>query len=54
LILSQKEHLDATGHPKWKDSFVRSTQENIGYRPAVEVIQLYNVLDSIGYRIIKK
>jgi hypothetical protein len=54
LILSQKEHLDAVGHPKWKDSFVRSTQENIGYRPAVEVIQLYNVLDSIGYRIIKK
>jgi uncharacterized protein len=53
-ILSQKENLDSTGHPKWKDSFVRSTQENIGYRPAVEVIQLYNVLDSIGYRIIKK
>ena len=54
LILSEKDHLDATGHPKWKDSFVRSAQENIGYRPAVEVIQLYNVLDSIGYRIIKK
>jgi uncharacterized protein len=53
-ILSQKENLDSTGHPKWKDSFVRSTQDNIGYRPAVEVIQLYNVLDSIGYRIIKK
>lgn len=54
LILSQKENLDANGHPKWKDSFVRSTQDNIGYRPAVEVIQLYNVLDGIGYRIIKK
>jgi uncharacterized protein len=54
LILSQKETLDKTGHPKWKDSFVRSTQENIGYRPTSEVIQLYNVLDSIGYRIIKK
>ena len=54
LILSQKDNLDATGHPKWKDSFVRSTQDTIGYRPAVEVIQLYNVLDSIGYRIIKK
>lgn len=53
-ILSQKENLDATGHPKWKDSFVRSTQDNIGYRPAVEVIQLYNILDRIGYRIIKK
>jgi uncharacterized protein len=54
LILSQKENLDATGHPKWRDSFVRSMQDNIGYRPAVEVIQLYNMLDSIGYRIIKK
>ncbi len=54
LILTQKEHLDATGHPKWKDSFVRSTQESIGYRPATEVIQLYNNLDSMGYRIMKK
>lgn len=54
LILTQKEQLDATGHPKWKDSFVRSTQESIGYGPAAEVIQLYNNLDSIGYRIIKK
>jgi hypothetical protein len=54
LILTQKEQLDATGHPKWKDSFVRSTQEHIGYRPATEVIQLYNNLESIGYRIIKK
>ena len=54
LILSQKEYLDTNGHPKWKDSFVRSTQSSIGYGPAAEVIQLYNVLDSIGYRIIKK
>ena len=54
VILSQKEYLDASGHPKWKDSFVRSTQDDFGYRPAIEVIQLYNVLDSIGYRIIKK
>ena len=54
LILSQKESLDSSGHPKWKDSFVRSSQDDFGYRPAVEVIQLYNVLDSIGYRIIKK
>jgi TRAP transporter TAXI family solute receptor len=54
LVLTQKEQLDATGHPKWKDSFVRSTQNNIGYGPAIEVIQLFNNLDSIGYRIIKK
>jgi hypothetical protein len=54
LILSQKEYLDESGHPKWKDSFVRSAQASIGYQPTVEVIQLYNVLDKIGYRIIKK
>lgn len=54
LILAQKEYLDANGHPKWKDSFVRSTQSGMSYAPAAEVIQLYNVLDSIGYRIIKK
>lgn len=54
LILSQKDYLDANGHPKWKDSFVRSTQSSIGYAPAADVIRLYNVLDSIGYRIIKK
>jgi TRAP transporter TAXI family solute receptor len=54
VILTEKDELDASGHPKWKDSFVRSTQEHIGYRPALEVIQLYNNLDSIGYRIIKK
>jgi TRAP transporter TAXI family solute receptor len=54
LILTQKDYLDANGHPKWKDSFIRSTQGAISYAPAAEAIQLYNALDSIGYRIIKK
>lgn len=53
-ILVNKELLDATGHPKWKDSFVRSIPANVGYRPAMEVIQIYNALDKYGYRIIKK
>jgi TRAP transporter TAXI family solute receptor len=53
-ILVNKENLDATGHPKWKDSYVRSTLGNVGYRPTTDVIQLYNILDSVGYRIIKK
>ncbi len=53
-ILVNKENLDATGHPKWKDSYVRSTLANVGYRPTTDVIQLYNILDSVGYRIIKK
>lgn len=53
-ILVNKEYLDATGHPKWKDSFVRSTLGNVGYQPTTEVILLYNILDKVGYRIIKK
>lgn len=53
-ILVNKENLDATGHPKWKDSYVRSTLGGVGYSPTTDVIQLYNVLDSAGYRIIKK
>ncbi|MGE5216904.1 MAG: TAXI family TRAP transporter solute-binding subunit [Chloroflexota bacterium] len=54
LILLNKETLDSTGHPKWKDSFVRSPLGDVGYRPATDIIQLYNILDNAGYRIIKK
>jgi len=53
-ILVNKENLDANGHPKWKDSYVRSTLGSVGYEPTTEVIVLYNTLDSAGYRIIKK
>ena len=53
-ILVNKEYLDTTGHPKWKDSFVRSIMGNAGYQPTNEVIQIYNALDKNGYRIIKK
>ena len=53
-VLVHKEHLDSTGHPKWKDAFVRSILANAGYRPTDEVIQIYNALESHGYRIIKK
>jgi uncharacterized protein len=53
-ILVGKETLDLTGHPKWKDSFVRSIMGNAGYQPTNEIIQIYNALDKNGYRIIKK
>jgi TRAP transporter TAXI family solute receptor len=53
-ILINKDYLDSTGHPKWKDSFVRSMPGNVGYQPANEVIEIYNALDNYGYRIIKK
>ena len=54
LILLNKEVLDSNGHPKWKSSLVRSTLGEFGYQPATEMIQIYNVLDNAGYRIIKK
>jgi hypothetical protein len=53
-ILINKEYLDASGHPKWKDSFVRSMPGSVGYQPANEVIQIYNALENYGYRIIRK
>ncbi len=53
-ILVNKEYLDTTGHPKWKDSYVRSIMGNAGYQPTNEVIQIFNALDNSGYRIIKK
>jgi TRAP transporter TAXI family solute receptor len=53
-ILVNKEYLDAQGHPKWKDSFIRSTLGNVSFRPTAELILLYNILDTVGYRIIKK
>jgi TRAP transporter TAXI family solute receptor len=53
-ILVNKEDLDTTGHPKWKDSFVRTTLGNLAFTPTAEVIHIYNLLESAGYRIIKK
>jgi TRAP transporter TAXI family solute receptor len=53
-VLANKDYLDAQGHPKWKDSFVRSTLANVGFRPTTDMILLYNILDTVGYRIIKK
>ena len=53
-ILLNKETLDSTGHPKWKNSFIRSIVGNAGYRPAVDVLQIFDVLEGSGYRIIKK
>ena len=53
-IIANKEHLDATGHPKWKTSFVRTTLGSVGYRPTTDLIGVINALDSYGYRLIKK
>ena len=53
-LTNKKENPDTTGHPKWKSSFVRSALGNMGYGPTTDIIQIFNILDSNGYRIIKK
>jgi uncharacterized protein len=53
-ILTNKEKLDASGHPKWKTSLVRYFHGAAGYAPANDIIQTYNMLDVLGYRILKK
>jgi TRAP transporter TAXI family solute receptor len=53
-IFSNKEKLDASGHPKWKTSLIRYFHDAAGYQPAIEIIQIYNLIDLLGYRIIKK
>jgi uncharacterized protein len=53
-ILRNKSRLDSTGHPKWKDSQVGYIAGRLAYKPAVEVILVYTILDTLGYQAIKK
>ena len=53
-ILTNKDKLDASGHPKWKTSLVRYVHSTAGYPPTNVIIQTYNMLDVLGYEIIKK
>jgi uncharacterized protein len=53
-ILSNKEKLDAIGHPKWKTAQFRFMIPNVAYPPSNDVILIYNILDAYGYGIIKK
>ena len=53
-ILSNKEKLDATGHPKWKTSQFRFMVPDVVYRTSNDLLLIYNILDAYGYRITKK
>ena len=53
-ILSNKEKLDATGHPKWRTSQFRFMVPDVVYRPSNDLLLIYNILDAYGYRITKK
>ena len=52
--MSNKDKLDATGHPKWKSAQFRFMIPNVAYPPSNDVILIYNILDAYGYGIIKK
>ena len=53
-ILSNKDKLDATGHPKWKGAQFRFMIPSVAYPPSNDVILIYNILDAYGYGMIKK
>jgi TRAP transporter TAXI family solute receptor len=53
-ILSSADSLRANGHPKWKSSIIQTYFLYRGYEPTNQMIQVFNFLDSQGYKIIKK
>ena len=53
-ILSNKGELESSGHPKWKKSLLQNIYADVGYPPTNDFRQIYNILDSFGYKIIKK
>jgi uncharacterized protein len=53
-ILNGREHLQVNGHPKWKSSILQTYFPFRGYEPTNRVIQLFNILDSQGYKLVKK
>lgn len=53
-ILNGKSYLETNGHAKWKSSILQTYFPNRGYEPTNQVIQIFNVLDKQGYKIVKK
>ena len=53
-ILTNKERLESNGHPKWKKSLVRFYYNDVGFRPTNDIIEIFNILDGYGYKIIKR
>ncbi len=52
-VLSNKAILDAKGHPKWRDSYIKFLHPDVGYGPTNAVIETFDVLERYGYRIQK-
>jgi calcineurin-like phosphoesterase family protein len=53
-VLNGREYLEKNGHAKWKSSIIQTYFPNRGYGPTNQVIQIFNVLDNQGYKIVKK
>ena len=53
-VLNGREYLEKNGHAKWKSSIIQTYFPNRGYAPTNQVIQIFNVLDNQGYKIVKK
>jgi TRAP transporter TAXI family solute receptor len=53
-ILNNREFLETKGHPKWQSSIIRTYFPSRGYEPTNQVIQIFNLLDKQGYKVIKK
>jgi uncharacterized protein len=53
-VLNSSEYLNTSGHPKWKSSIIRTYFPYRGYEPTNQVIQIFNMLDKQGYKVIKK
>jgi TRAP transporter TAXI family solute receptor len=53
-ILNGRTYLETNGHAKWKNSIVQTYFPYRGYEATNQIIQIFNVLDSQGYKIVKK
>ena len=53
-VLNGREHLEQNGHVKWKSTILQTYFPTRGYEPTNQIIQLFNILDSRGYKITKK
>jgi TRAP-type uncharacterized transport system substrate-binding protein len=53
-VLNGREYLEKNGHAKWKSSILQTYFPTRGYEPTNQLIQIFNVLDKQGYKIVKK
>jgi TRAP transporter TAXI family solute receptor len=53
-VLNNREYLEKNGHAKWQSSIIQTYFPARGYEPTNQVIQIFNALDSKGYKIVKK